>query len=125
MKAEDLTLFEAQMKQPWEVPYGEGKWYVKSGEGQVKHALLHATKSLGKIAAIAEALDHRESTWFTDKELDVIGDLAADVVSAALRIGNMTRRSVAHALLRRVMEKNGFTYGDARCTALPGAMICK
>lgn len=104
---EQLTLYEAQVRQPWTVPYGEGKWWVVTDEGRVKHCLFHAQKSLGKIAAVVEAFDHRPDTALSDEDCDAIADMAADLVSAALQLGTAVRRSVAHALVRRVREKNG------------------
>lgn len=127
MKTETLTLWEAQIEQPWARPYGN-KWYVKNSEGQLKHTLLHASKTLGKISTIVEGLDHSERSWLSDAELDEVGDMAADLVSAALRIGNVVGRSVVHALVRRVKEKNGNGYGEPlpeNQRARFGAMICK
>jgi hypothetical protein len=50
MKPDELTIYLAQTKQPWTVPYGENKWWVTNDEGRLKHCLAHATKTLGKIA---------------------------------------------------------------------------
>lgn len=122
-----LTLWDAQMQQPWAQPYSDRHW-VRSHEGQLKHAVLHAQKSLGKVATVLEGLDHSERSWLTDEELDTVGDLAADLVSAALRMGNVVGRSVAHALIRRVKQKNGNGYGEPlpeSQVARFGAMICK
>jgi hypothetical protein len=102
-----MTIHEAQQHQPWMVPYGEHKWWVVNNEGRLKHCILHAQKSLGKIATVAENLDHAERGWLTDDELSEVGDLAADLVSAALQIGTVVGRGIAHALARRVLEKNG------------------
>lgn len=118
-----VTIWDAQMRQPWTVPYGEGKWWVTSHEGSLKHALLHAQKTIGKLAAELEALDHTRKEWLSDEALDRVGDLAADLVSAALRIGNVTGRSIAHALIRRVVAKNGAVFDDKAHSF--GAMICK
>lgn len=127
MQAEKLTLWEAQLEQPWSLPYGEFKHHVRNCEGQLKHALLHANKTLGKIAVIVERLDHSENQWLSDAELGEVGDMAADLVSVALRIGNVVGRSVVHALMRRVKEKNGNGYGEPlpeNQRARFGAMIC-
>ena len=107
MKPEDLTISLAQRQQPWTVPYGQNKWWVTNDEGRLKHCMAHAQKSLGKIATIIERLDHEDRTWLLDDECDAVGDLAADLVSVALQIGTTVSRSIAHALVRRVTEKNG------------------
>ncbi len=107
MNPEQLTIMLAQQRQPWTVPYGRNKWWVVNDEGRLKHCLSHAQKSLGKIAAIIERLDHADNSWLLDAECDQVGDLAADLVSVALQIGTVVGRSIAHALVRRVVEKNG------------------
>lgn len=127
LNSNELTIFRAQMEQPWAVPYARKHW-VNNAEGQLKHALLHATKSLGKISTIVEALDHSEASWLSDEAMATITDCAADLLSAALRIGNVVGGSVAHALVRRVREKNGNGYGEPlpeNQRARFGAMICK
>ena len=105
--AESLTLYRAQREQPWTVPYGANKWWVTTNEGRLKHCLSHAQKTLGKIAAVIERLDHADRSWLTDQESDDVGDMAADLVTVALQIGTAVSRSVAHALVRRVVQKNG------------------
>jgi hypothetical protein len=104
---DELTILLAQKQQPWSVPYGAHKWWVTNGEGRLKHCLAHAQKTLGKIAEIAERLDHADRQWLLDEECDAVGDMAADLVSAALQLGTTVSRSVAHALVRRVTAKNG------------------
>lgn len=124
MNAEDLTLYQAQKQQPWTVPYGDYKWWVTNNEGRLKHCLLHAQKSIGKIATVVERLDHENRQWLTDKECDDVGDMAADLISAALQIGTAVSRSVAHALVRRVKEKNGMVL-DSRGGTYGRTLICK
>lgn len=124
MNAEDLTLYQAQKQQPWTAPYGQNKWWVTDNEGRLKHCLLHAQKSLGKVATIVEVLDHADRQWLTDRECDQIGDLAADLVSTAIQIGTVVSRSIAHALVRRVTEKNGMVLDP--CGGTYGrTLICK
>ena len=121
---ETLTIYQAQTNQPWTVPYGANKWWVTNNEGRLKHCLAHAQKSLGKIATIIEKLDHEDHQWLSDAECDAIGDMAADLVSVALQIGTVVSRSVAHALVRRVTEKNG-TPLDPKGGTYGRALICK
>lgn len=128
LDAMNLTIYKAQTEQPWAQPYGQYKHWVSNSEGQLKHAILHAQKSLGKIATIVESLDHSDSQWLSDENLAAVGDLSADLVSAALRIGNVVGHSIAHALMRRAREKNGNGYGEPlpeNQRARFGAMICK
>ena len=124
MNPEELTLFQAQREQPWTVPYGKEKWWVVTNEGRLKHCLAHAQKSLGKIASIVEKLDHEQRSWLTDAECDVVGDMAADLVTVALQIGTTVSRSVAHALVRRVAEKNGVAL-DPKGGTYGRALICR
>lgn len=124
MKAEDLTIMLAQTQQPWTLPYGAHKWWVTNNEGRLKHCLLHAQKSLGKLAIIVERLDHADRQWLSDAECDEAGDLAADLVSAALQIGTVVSRSVAHALVRRVTAKNGMAL-DPQGGTYGRSLICK
>lgn len=119
-----LTLFKAQTAQPWTVPYGVNKWWVTNNEGRLKHCLFHAQKSLGEIARIVERLDHLERSWLTDDECDRVGDMAADLVSTALQIGTVVSRSIAHALVRRVTEKNGVPL-DEKGGTYGRALICR
>lgn len=71
MSDNDLTIRNAQRNHPWNtlnggygaVPYSEGVRRAEVMPGGVPHiqgthAVLHAAKSLGKLAAVFEALDH-------------------------------------------------------------------
>lgn len=122
--AENLTLWQAQMEQPWTVPYGKDKWWVTSDEGRLKHCLFHVQKSLGKIATLVERLDHWDRIQLMDQECDEVVDMAADLVTVALQIGTAVCRSVAHALVRRVTDKNGKLLDPAGGTA-GRVIICK
>jgi hypothetical protein len=124
MNPSELTIELAQREQPWTVPYGKAKWWVVNDEGRLKHCLAHAQKTLGKIADIIEALDHDDRAWLTDAQCDKVGDLAADLVSVALQIGTTVSRSVAHALVRRVMEKNGVAL-DPKGGTYGRTLVCK
>jgi len=119
-----LTLYRAQCEQPWTVPYGKDKWWVTNSEGRLKHCLAHAQKTLGKIASIIENLDHANRSWLTDEECDQVGDMAADLVTVALQVGTTVSRSVAHALVRRVVAKNGRLF-DPKGGTYGRSLICK
>jgi hypothetical protein len=121
---ETLTLYRAQREQPWTVPYGENKWWVTNNEGRLKHCMAHAQKTLGKIATVIERSDHENRQWLTDEECDHVGDMAADLVTVALQIGTAVSRSVAHALVRRVVAKNGKLF-DLTGGTYGRTLICK
>ncbi len=120
----ELTLYRAQCEQPWTVPYGANKWWVTNNEGRLKHCLAHAAKTLGKIATVIENLDHQDHQWLSDEECDQVGDMAADLVTVALQVGTAVHRSVAHALVRRVIAKNGKVF-DSKGGTYGRALICK
>lgn len=124
MNPSELTIELAQREQPWTVPYGEGKWWVTTDEGRLKHTIAHAQKSLGKIASIVEALDHSSAQWLSDADEDSVVDMAADLMSAALQIATVVHRSLAHALIRRVTAKNGRAL-DPRGGTYGRCLICK
>lgn len=122
-----LTIQQAQQNQPWTVPYSDGV-RIASGEvlpfqntheqgGEVPHILgshcvLHAIKSVGKIAAVYEARDHRDGASSNDgPEREQIRAAAADLVTAALRFANLEGFDLATALVERVREKNGTDFG--------------
>lgn len=122
--SDHLTIKQAQEKQPWTVPYSEGvefafRGYVlANGSYPVPHILgshcaLHAIKSIGKIAAVYEARDHRDPQGgLNDEEVREQGareirKMAADLVTAALRFANLEGFDLAEALVERVREKNG------------------
>jgi hypothetical protein len=122
--SDTLTIWQAQNQQPWTNPYGKNKWWVVTDEGRLKHCMSHAQKTLGRIATIIERLDHSSSGWLLDTECDEVGDLAADLVSVALQIGTVASRSVAHALVRRVTEKNGIAL-DPNGGTFGRSLVCK
>jgi hypothetical protein len=114
---QDLTISEAQNRQPWTVPYSAGVRHAADG-GWVphilaSHAVLHAAKSVGKLAAVFEALDHRD-TPIGGAEVAVVGCMAADLVTAALRLANLYDFDLATVLCRRVEEKNGVSILEAK-----------
>lgn len=69
--AKRLTIGQAQKNQPWAVPYSAGVQAAADGNDAPpftlvphilgSHTVLHAIESLGKIAAVYEARDHRDS----------------------------------------------------------------
>ncbi len=129
-----LTIKQAQQNQPWTVPYSRG--VDDAAHGQLSnptnttdrdsplvphilgsHCVLHAAKSLGKIAAVYEARDHDGApacdvgeAQERDRRAE-IRKMAADLMTAALRFANLERFDLAEALVERVKEKNGADFG--------------
>ena len=126
-----LTIQQAQQNQPWVVPYSKGV-RIASGETELlvdpqeagagvphilgSHCVLHAIKSIGKIAAVYERRDHFDripSVHTNDgSERAAIRAAAADLVTAALRFANLEGFDLAEALVERVLEKNGADFGE-------------
>lgn len=123
--AKHLTISQAQQNQPWTVPYSAG---VREAAGESNlndlntsapavphilgsHTVLHAAKSLGKIAAVYEARDHKPEDGHDPAQHREIRAMAADLVTAALRFANLEGFDLAEALVERVKEKNGTDFG--------------
>ena len=115
--ARQVTVREAQRVQPWTVPYADGLEQARKS-GLMPHALashcaLHAAKTVGKLAAVFEALDHPApgSTWAhsrpTDAQMATIRAMSADLMTEAMRFANLFGFDLATELLARQAEKNG------------------
>lgn len=111
-----LTFRIAQENQPWTVPYAKGVLAAKSqGVPHIlaTHCALHAAKSVGKLAAVFEEMDHPlNETGYgpsvpLDAGLQTIKDMSADLVTAALRFANLYNFDLGAELCRRVEGKNG------------------
>lgn len=127
----DLTIKQAQERHPWNVlnggygavPYSEG---VRRAEVmpagvphiQGSHAALHAAKSVGKLAAVFEALDHEDvppsalafnhgKFGLSDEQRTTVKAMSADLLTAALRLAYLYEFDLAQALEARAKEKNG------------------
>lgn len=127
-----LTIYHAQTHQTWTVPYSGG---VQSAERSCmvphilgSHCVLHAAKSIGKIASVYEKLDHENNMLsmravgqtfnfttgettdvrlLTNEQLSTLRAMAADLMTVALRLANLHGFDLAEALCERVEEKNG------------------
>lgn len=127
-----LTIKQAQQNQPWMVPYSEGvdraanparfpeHEHDEHGVPHIfgSHCVLHAAKSIGKIAAVYEARDHSDEIAAKGYGKEEIRKMAADLMTAALRFANLEGFDLAEALVERVREKNGADFGDIRETAI-------
>jgi hypothetical protein len=114
MDPAELTIFQAQHNQPWTVAYSPGVFSAMLDDVPhilASHTVLHAAKSVGKLAGVFEALDHRKQQ-ITDAEIAVVGCMAADLVTAALRLANLYGFDLATVLCNRVKEKNGVGYAE-------------
>lgn len=106
-----LTISHAQYQQPWTVPYSAPFRSALKLTPHLMgaHAVLHAQKSVGALAAVFEDLDHSGQDISLEQREELAGK-AADLVTAALRLGNLFGFSVARSLVERVEVKNGIDY---------------
>lgn len=108
-----LTIRQAQNNQPWVLPLSidaetSGKLWVPHIWGT--HAVLHAAKSVGKLAAVFEALDHNAQE-VSNEDVTNIAAMAADLTTISLRFANLYGFDLAEVLIGRVIEKNGKDFG--------------
>ena len=131
-KTTDLTIKDAQRLQPWTLPY----YWTSSGQGpharrelSARHALLHAQKSLGKIAAVYERMDHQKSVPLgpDTEQFMTIADMSADLMAVALRFANLYGFDLETELRRRVLKKNDKGYPECRSRFYlrPGTPPCR
>lgn len=109
MTRDQLTIRDAQTNQPWTVPYSPGVNLASQGHVphiMASHCVLHGAKSLGKLAAVFEALDHSGAAYPTDTQVGIIRAMSADLMTIALRFANLYMFDLAAALQERVAEKN-------------------
>lgn len=103
------TLRQLQAGQPWTVPYSTGLLSAVESVPYLlsSHVVLHAAKSVGKLAAVFEDADHGEPV---DK--DMVASMAADLVTAAMRLANLHGFDLQGVLEARVLEKNGVGFSN-------------
>ena len=105
-----LSFEQAQRNQPWTVPYSSGVLAAITREHVphllASHTVLHAAKTVGKLATVFEALDHTD-VRITAEQRETVRAMAADLATAAIRFANLYGLSLAAALEERVKEKNG------------------
>lgn len=94
-----------QQHQPWTVPYTPE--VAASRERMAAHNVHHAAKTVGKLAAVFEAVDHGSHLDFK-----AIKDMAADLLTEALRFANLYDFDLEAELRRRVSEKNNIGYPE-------------
>ena len=123
---DQLTIAFAQENQPWEVPYSANLLAATTHTGPNgqylmphlfgTHAVLHAQKTLGKMSAVFERLDHTGEP-ITDDQRQVLADMSADLMTAALRMANLFEFQLDEALQARVLEKNGIDFAGKAALA--------
>jgi hypothetical protein len=108
MTPAELTIRHAQENQPWIIAYSLGVQLAESNVPHImgSHNALHAAKTVGKIAALFEQCDHT-GVNLSPAQVAELGDMAADLVTEALRFANLYGFDLAAALVERVREKNG------------------
>lgn len=110
-----LSLQHLQDTQPWVIPYSDAmNRAVDADRGlghlQGAHAVLHAQKTVGQLAAVFESLDHSGAPIeAVPGAVDTVRDKAADLVTAAMRLANLYGFDLAQAVVERSEEKNGVT----------------
>jgi sugar phosphate isomerase/epimerase len=92
-----------QEHQPWTVPYTPE--VAACRERMAAHNVLHAAKTVGRLAAVFEDFDHGGVL-----DTRTISDMSADLLSEALRFANLYGFDLESELRRRVAEKNGVSY---------------
>lgn len=115
-----ITLTRLQDTQPWTIPYSAGI-DVAVKDGTIPHLLgshvvLHISKTVGKLASVFEAADHSRdvgehgtSEPITEGGFDTIQDMAADLVTEAMRLANLYGFDLARRVVERSEEKNRVT----------------
>lgn len=108
MNAAQLTIRHAQINQPWTVPYSAGVNHASQRDVPhilATHDVLHAAKTVGKLAAVFEELDHSGQPP-SAPQIATIAAMAADLFTEALRLANLYGFDLATVLVERVREKN-------------------
>lgn len=108
MTASELTILFAQVNQPWVVPYSTefGTCLCLMPHLYGTHTVLHAAKSVGKLAAVFEEIDHTGEPP-TPAQIEIVRQKCADLFTTCLRLANLYKFDLAAALVERVEEKNG------------------
>lgn len=111
-----LTIKQAQADQPWQGAYAKGVLAAyHEGVPHIlgAHTALHVAKTAGKLAAVFEKLDHPADQYtdhgaatMPDSQWQVVKDMAADLVTEALRFANLYSFDLETEFRRRVAKQN-------------------
>lgn len=106
-----ITLTHLQDTQPWRVPYSPRFLDAKENGGlphlMGTHAVLHAQKTVGQLAAVFESFDHSGRQVLDDSQREMLEGRCADLVTAAMRLANLYGFDLARRVVERSEEKNG------------------
>jgi hypothetical protein len=100
-----LTIRDAQLNQPWTLPYTAEVEMIR--ERKAMHALFHMMKTLGKMAAAFEQYDHTGIPPGAKSQAEIVKDMASDSLTIALRIANLYGFDLVEWFVKRTTEKNG------------------
>lgn len=105
-KRNGLSLNHIQKHLPWTLPYTTAFQASNNGEGHrfLMHDIMHVQKSLGKIAAMAERIDHGKP----ESGL-ALADNVADLVICALHIANTNpfgRFDLGAIVVKKLEDRN-------------------
>lgn len=100
-----VTLRFLQQTQPWTLPYAPD---FTGADRMGNHVVLHASKTVGQLAAVFESLDHSGGVVGTEQRLEIAAK-AADLVTEAMRLANLYGFDLATSVVERSEEKNGVT----------------
>ena len=99
-----MHIRQAQITQPWLLAYSS---VCLTTLQLSRHVVLHAMKSTGKLAGTFEQWDHGNPI-----DIQLIKDMSADLMSAAMRLANIHEFDLENELIRRQKEKNGLSSTD-------------
>ncbi len=104
---DSMTLYDLQMNLPWTIKYSRDYRANPQSHKDFSHAILHAQKALGKLAAMADNLDHRRY------EKEAPSRYLADLVICALRMANTypdLEIDLQEAVMDRIQDKNNVKF---------------
>jgi hypothetical protein len=107
-----ITLREIQTRLPWTIKYSRDFRANPQPHKDFAHAVVHAQKALGKLAALVDDMDHDRDAALGDAA--GIDRYVADLVVCALRMANtMPGRTIdlERAVVDRIESKNGVSLG--------------
>ncbi|WP_203760392.1 hypothetical protein [Paractinoplanes deccanensis] len=91
-----------------QVQYDQDMWDINDPDfSKMNHIHLHLSKTVGKLAAMVEPMDHKNHH---DGDVDVhalaavIGPIVADLVLHAAQLANLTDQNVGAALRSRYRD---------------------
>lgn len=102
-----MNLKDIQVQLPWTVRYSQDFRMNPQSHKDFTHAILHAQKALGKLAALADDMDHDKN--LADNISPEFGKYIADLVVCALRMANefpSQKIDLQYEVIKRIETKN-------------------